>query len=47
MFRIEDLVAAAFNGGSLDLDAIELQEMSNVVSLQVNNLLSQYVAVVD
>ena len=44
MFQIEDLVVSAFNGGSFDLDAIELQEMTNVVSLQVNNLLSQYVA---
>jgi hypothetical protein len=42
MFQIEDLVAAALNDGSLDFDAIELQEMMNVVSLQVNNLLSQY-----
>ena len=37
MFQIEDLVAAAFNGGSLDLDAIELLEMTNVVSLQVDD----------
>ena len=44
MFQIEDLVAAAFNGGSFDLDAIELLEMTNVVSLQVDKLLLQYVA---
>ena len=44
MFEIEDLVAAAFNGGSFDLDAIELLEMTNVVSLQVDKLLLQYVA---
>ena len=28
MFQIEDLVASAFNGGSLDLDASELLEMT-------------------
>ena len=44
MFQIEDLVAAAFNGGSFDLDAIELLEMTNVVNLQVDKLLLQYVA---
>ena len=44
MFQIEDLVAAAFDGGSFDLDAIELLEMTNVVSLQVDKLLLQYVA---
>ena len=44
MFQIEDLVAAAFNGGSFDLDAIDLLEMTNAVSLQVDKLLLQYVA---
>ena len=44
MFTIEELVSSAFSGGSLDLEAAELAEMTNVVSAQVESLLLQYVA---
>ena len=44
MFTIEELVLSAFSGGSLDLEAAELAEMTNVVSAQVESLLLQYVA---
>ena len=32
MFTIEELVLSAFSGGSLDLEAAELAEMTNVLS---------------
>ena len=44
MFTIEELVSSAFSGESLDLEATELAGMTNVVSMQVDSLLLQYVA---
>ena len=42
MFTIEDIVSSAFSDASFGLEAMELVEMVQVVTLQVDSLLAQY-----